>query len=107
MSSLEEEIIEIENYIKTLEINDNTHRETNEMIKDGMSKGLIYDFNSTHYRGTMFSTNTIKYEEYREFQEYINRCEEEQNLAHKKFVENIKNSGAEYSKDELKYIKIL
>jgi len=105
--SIEDELIEIENYIKTLEINDNTHNETNEMIKDGMSKGLIYDFNSTHYRGTMFSTNTIKYEEYREFQEYIDRCEKEQNQAHKKFVEDIINSGDEYSKDELKYIKIL
>ena len=105
--SVEDEINEIEKYIKSLEINDSDLLKINEMIKDGMSKGLIYDFNSTHYRGTMFSTNTIKYEEYREFQEYIDRCEKEQNQAHKKFVEDIINSGDEYSKDELKYIKIL
>jgi len=105
--SIEDELSEIENYIKTLELNDETNKEVNKMIEDGTSKGLIYDFLSTHYRGTMFSSKVIKKEEYDEFQKYINRCEEEQNLAHKKFVENIINSGAEYSKDELKYIKIL
>jgi hypothetical protein len=105
--SIEDELLEIENYIKTLELNDETNKEINKMIEDGMSKGLIYDFLSTHYRGTMFSSKVIKKEEYDEFQKYINRCEEEQNQAHKKFVEDIINSGVEYSKDELKYIKIL
>jgi hypothetical protein len=77
------------------------------MIEDGMSKGLIFDFIRTHYRGTMFSSKVIKKEEYDEFQKYINRCEEEQNQAHNKFVEDIINSGLEYSKDELKYNKLL
>jgi hypothetical protein len=104
---VENEIIEIENYIKTLELNDETNKEINKMIEDGMSKGLIFDFIRTHYRGTMFSSKVIKKEEYDEFQKYINRCEEEQSQAHNKFVEDIINSGAEYSKDELKYNKLL
>ena len=49
MSSVEEELLEIEKYIQTLEVNDDTHKEVNEMIKDGMSKGLIYDFRSKNY----------------------------------------------------------
>ena len=105
MTNIEEEILEIEKYIKTLEMNDGTHKEINETIKDGMSKGLIYDFHSTHYRGTMFSTNIIKYEEYADFQKYINRCEEEEQAKHTKWKEDIINSGIEISKDELKYIK--
>ena len=105
--SIEDELLEIENYIKTLELNDETNKEINKMIEDGTSKGLIYDFISTHYRGTIFSSKVIKKEDYDEFQKYINRCEEEQNLAHKKWVEDIINSGVEYSKDELKYHKIL
>ena len=68
---VEDEIIEIENYIKTLELNDETNKEINKMIEDGMSKGLIYDFIRTHYRGTMFSSKVIKQEEYDEFQKYI------------------------------------
>ena len=104
---IEDEIIEIENYIKTLELNDETNKEINKMIDDGMSKGLIFDFIRTHYRGTMFSSKVIKKEEYDEFQKYINRCEEEQSQAHNKFVEDIINSGLEYSKDELKYNKLL
>ena len=106
MSSLEEELLEIENYIKTLEINDNTHKEINETSKDGMTKGLIYDFHSTYYRGTMFSTNTIKYEEYIDFQNYINKCEQEEQDKFLKWKDNIINSGIEISKDELKYHKI-
>ena len=51
---VEDEIIEIENYIKTLELNDETNKEINKMIEDGMSKGLIFDFIRTQYRGTMF-----------------------------------------------------
>ncbi len=72
-----------------------------------MSKGLKFDFIRTHYRGTMFSSKVIKKEENDEFQKYINRCEEEQSQAHNKFVEDIINSGLEYSKDELKYNKLL
>jgi hypothetical protein len=105
--SIEDELLEIENYIKSLELNDDSNKEINKMIEEGMSKGLIYDFIINHYRGTMFSSTVIKKEEYDEFQKYINRCEKEQNLAHKKWVEDIINSGVEYSKDELKYIKIL
>ena len=105
--SIDDELLEIENYIKTLELNDETNKEVNKMIEDGMTKGLIYDFIRNHYRGTIFSSKVIKKEDYDEFQKYINRCEEEQNQAHKKFVEDIINSGVEYSKDELKYIKIL
>ena len=40
MSSVDDEILEIEKYIRTLDSNDDTHKE----IKDGKSKGLIYDF---------------------------------------------------------------
>jgi hypothetical protein len=105
--SIEDELAEIENYIKTLEINDETNKEINKMIDDGMSKGLIYDFIRTHYRGTMFSNKVIKKEEYDEFQKYINRCEEEQNRRHQEWQQDIINSGIEYSKDELKYNKIL
>ena len=107
MASVEEEILEIEKYIQTLEMNDGTHKEINETIKDGMSKGLIYDFHSTYYRGTMFSTNVIKYEEYSDFQKYINRCEAEEYAKHAKWKEDIINSGIEFSKDELKYIKLI
>ena len=77
------------------------------MIEDGMSKGLIYDFLSTHYRGTIFSSKIIKQEEYNEFQKYINRCQDEQQQIYKKWQQDIIDSGEEYSKDELKYIKIL
>ena len=69
MSSLEDEILEIENYIKTLEINDNTNKEVEDMIKDGMSKGLIYDFFNPRnlYRGTIFSTKVKSNQIYSEF----------------------------------------
>ena len=107
MSSLEEEILEIEKYIESLEINDDTHKEINETIKDGMSKGLIYDFQSTDYRGTMFSNNVIKYEQYIDFQNYINKCEQEEHSKFLKWKEDMINSGVEFSKDELKYYKIL
>ena len=107
MSSLEDEILEIENYIKTLEINDNTNKEVEDMIKDGMSKGLIYDFFKNNYRGTMLSTQVIKKEEYDEFQKYINRCEEKERNEFKKWREDIIASGVEFSKDELKYNKLM
>ena len=106
MSSVEEEILEIEKYIQTLEVNDDTHKEVNEMIKDGMSKGLIYDFRSNRYRGTMFSTDVIKKEAYEDFQDYINRCEKKEYQQFQKWREDIINSNVEYSKDELKYNKI-
>jgi cell fate (sporulation/competence/biofilm development) regulator YlbF (YheA/YmcA/DUF963 family) len=107
--SIEDEINEIENYIKTLEMNDDTNEEINKMIKDGMTKGLIYDFinEKQQYRGTMFSTKIIKQEEYDDFQKYINRCEEEEHNKFIKWKNDLIDSGVEYSKDELKYNKIL
>ena len=105
--SIEDEILEIENYIKTLKINDNTHKEINETIKDGMTKGLIYDFQCSNYRGTMFSNKVVKYEEYIDFQNYINKCEEEEQDKFSKWKEEMIKSGVEFSKDELKYYKIL
>ena len=107
MQTLEDEINEIEKYIKTLETNDNTHKEINEMINDGMSKGLIYDFinEQKQYRGTIFSTQVIKKNEYDEFQKYINKCQKEEYEKHVKWREEIINSGIEFSKDELKYNK--
>ena len=41
------------------------------------------------------------------FQKYINRCEEEQNSKFVKWRDKLIESGVEYSKDELKYFKIL
>ena len=107
MTSIEDELLEIENYIKTLEINDDTNKEINKMINDGVSKGLIFDFIHTHYRGTMFSTKVIKQEDYNDFQKYINRCEEEQNSKFVKWRDKLIESGVEYSKDELKYNKLI
>jgi hypothetical protein len=105
MSSLEDEILEIEKYIKTLDSNDNTNKEINDMIKDGMSKGLVYDFFHNHYRATMFSSKIIQKEQYDDFQNYINRCEDEAHKDFLKWKDDIINSGIEYSKDELKYNK--
>ena len=105
MSSIDDEILEIEKYISTLELNDDTHKEINDLIKLGASKGLIYDFFKNNYRGTMFSSQIIKQDQYDDFQKYINRCENEDFEKHKKWVEDIINSGVEYSKDELKYNK--
>ena len=107
--SIEDEINEIENYIKTLEMNDDTNEEINKMIKDGMTKGLIYDFinEKQQYRGTMFSTKIIKQEEYDDFQKYINRCKAEEEEKYQKWKQEIIDSGVEFSKDEMKYFKIL
>ena len=107
MQTLEDEINEIEKYIKTLEPNDDTLKEINKMIIDGMSKGLIYDFINpqSQYRGTMFSSQVIKKEEYDNFQTYINKCEKEEYDKHVQWREEIINSGIEFSKDELKYNK--
>ena len=77
------------------------------MIRDGMSKGLIYDFFKDNYRGTMFSTQVIKEDEYNEFQNYINKCEKEEYEKYLKWKEEIISSGIEFSKDELKYNKML
>ena len=107
MSSVEDEILEIEKYIKTLEINDHTHDEINESIKLGVSLGLAYDFFGYGYRGTMFSNKEIKKEEYDDFQKYINRCQKQEQDKYNKWKEDIINSGNEYSKDELKYIKLI
>jgi cell fate (sporulation/competence/biofilm development) regulator YlbF (YheA/YmcA/DUF963 family) len=106
--SIEDELNEIEKYIKTLELNDDT-KEVNKMIKDGMSKGLIYDFinEKQQYRGTMFSTKIIKQEEFNDFQKYINRCQKEEQLKYQKWKQEIIDSGVEFSKDELKYYKLI
>jgi hypothetical protein len=107
--SIEDEINEIENYIKSLEVNDKELIKINEMIKDGMEKGLIYDFinSNKYYRGTMYSNKVIKQEEYNEFQKYINKCEEQEYQKYKKWKQDIIDSGIEFSKDELKYIKLI
>ena len=107
MSSVDDEILEIEKYIKTLEINDDTNKEINEFIKVGVSLGLAYDFYGNGYRATMFSDKQIKKEEYDDFQKYINRCHKEEQDKYHKWKEDIINSGVEYSKDELKYNKII
>jgi hypothetical protein len=104
--SLRDELLEIENYIKSLEINDNSNKKMEDLIKDGVSKGLVCDFSKDEYRGTMFSTKIIKQEEYNDFQNYINRCRKKQYDEYKKWKNDIINSGVEYSKDELKYNKI-
>ena len=106
MTSIDDELLQIENYIKTLENNDDTYKEVNKMIEDGKSKGLIYDFTHIHYRGTILSSKVIKQEDYNEFQKYINRCEEEQNNLFVKWRNELIESGVEYYKDELKYNKI-
>ena len=55
----------------------------------------------------MFSDKQIKKEEYDDFQNYINRCQKQEQDKYKKWKEDIINSGNEYSKDELKYIKLI
>jgi hypothetical protein len=107
MSSIEDEILEIEKYIKTLESNDDTHKEINDLIELGVSKGLVHDFFGNNYRGTMFSQKVIKQEEYNDFQKYIDRCEKEEYERYKKWRDDIINSGVEYSKDEIKYFKLI
>ena len=74
-----------------------------------MAKGLIYDFFNpqSQYRGTMFSSHVIKLEEYEDFQKYINRCEKEEYEKYLKWKEDIIKSGIEFSKDELKYNKMI
>jgi hypothetical protein len=105
--NIEDESLEIEKYIRTLNSNDDTHKEVNAMIKDGVSKGLIYDFfnPANLYRGTMFSTQIIKQDAVDDFQSYIKRCEQEEYNKYLKWKEEIINSGIEFSKDELKYNK--
>jgi hypothetical protein len=107
--NIEDEILEIEKYIRTLSSNDDTHKEVNTMISDGMSKGLIYDFFNPYcgYRGTIFSTQVIKQESVNEFQKYIQRCEQEEYNKYLKWKEEIISSGIEFSKDELKYNKMI
>ena len=99
----------MEKHIRTLESNDDSHKEVNNVINDGMSKGLIYDFFNPEcqYRGTMFSANLIKEKEYEDFQKYINKCEREEYDKYLKWKEDIIKSGIEFSKDELKYNKMI
>jgi len=107
--SIEDEINEIENYIKTLEMNDKHVEETNSMMNDGMSKGLIYDFMNVrnNYRATLVSSSVIKQEQYDEFKKYIDKCEEEDYQKYRKWKQDIVDSGIEFSKDELKYKKLI
>ena len=77
------------------------------MIKEGMSKGLIYDFIQNNYRATMFSSKVINQEQYNDFQKYINRCEQEKQNEYIKLRDELINSGIEFSKDELKYNKMI
>ena len=107
--SIEDEINEIENYIKTLELNDKELLKINETIKEGMEKGLIYDFidSDKHYRGTMYSSQIINQEQYNEFQKYIDKCQDEEYQIYKKWKQGIIDSGVEFSKDELKYNKLI
>jgi hypothetical protein len=105
--TIEDEINEIESYIRTLDTNDNINKIDAEMIKEGTEKGLIFDFCNDKYRGTMFSTKVIKQEEYNEFQNYINRCQLEEQNAYRKWKQDIIDSGVEFSKDELKYYKLI
>jgi hypothetical protein len=107
--SVEDEINEIENYIKKLEMNDESIIEAESIITDGVSKGLIYDyFNPVKkYRSTMYSSKIIQQEEYNYFQQYVKRCQKEEQDKYLKWKEEIINSGVEYSKDELKYFKII
>ena len=107
--SIDDEIIELENQIRTLESNDDSQKEINNVISDGMTKGLIYDFYNPQgqYRATMFSTDIIKLEEYENFQNYINRCEKEEYEKYLKWKQEIIDSGIEFSKDELKYNKMI
>jgi len=107
--SIEDEINEIEKYIKTLEMNDSINEKQNNLYKDGNEKGLIYDFLNPYkqYRGTIFSSKVIKKEDYDEFQNYIERCEKEKISKYKQWREDTINCGVEYSKDELKYNKMI
>ena len=105
MSSVEDQILEIEKYIKTINLNDDTNKEINDLIELGVSKGLVYDFFGKNYRGTMFSQKIINQEQYNDFQKYINRCQNEEYERYKKWRDDTINSGIEYSKDELKYYK--
>jgi hypothetical protein len=105
--SIEDEINEIESYIRTLDTNDNINKIDAEMIKEGTEKGLIFDFCNDKYRGTIFSTKVIKQEEYNEFQKYIDKCEKEQYENYLKWKQGIIDSGVDFSKDELKYHKMI
>lgn len=108
MCSLEEELLEIENYIKSLEINDNDVRNFNNHIKEGTEKGLIYNFTIPKYDcvGTMYSNKVIEKEQYEDFNKYILRCEEKTYNDYNKWIKNIIESNPEYSKDELKYSRL-
>lgn len=108
MCSLEEELLEIENYIKSLEINDRDVRNFNNHIKEGTEKGLIYNFTIPKYdcAGTMYSNKVIEKEQYEDFNKYILRCEEKTYNDYNKWIKNIIESKPDYSKDELKYSRL-
>jgi hypothetical protein len=108
MAEIENELLEIENYIKTLEINDNDVKNFNNHIKDGMEKGLIYNFGISKYdcAGTMYSDKVIEKEQYLNFKNYIERCEQKTYDDYNKWINNIIESNPEYSKDELKYSRL-
>ena len=108
MAEIENELLEIENYIKTLEINDSDVKKFNNNIKDGMEKGLIYNFTIPKYdcAGTMYSNKVIEKEQYDEFNKYILRCEQKTYDDYNKWINNIIESNPEYSKDELKYSRL-
>ena len=54
------------------------------------------------YRSTMYSSKIIQQEEYDYFQQYVKRCQKEEQDKYLKWKEDLINSGVEYSKDELK-----
>ena len=107
--SIEDEINEIERYIQKLEMNDKSIIEAESIITDGVSKGLIYDFFNPvkKYRSTMYSPKIIQQEEYDYFQQYVKRCQKEEQDKYLKWKEKIINSGVEYSKYELKYFNVI
>lgn len=108
MTEIEKEILEIENYIKTLEMNDSDVKNFNNHIKDGMEKGLIYNFTIPKHdcAGTMYSNKVIEKEQYEDFNKYILKCEQETYNDYNKWINNIIESNPEYSKDELKYSRL-
>jgi hypothetical protein len=109
MAEIEKELLEIENHIKSLDLNNIKDKNNEDYIKDGMSKGLLHYFYHPNYNyyATMLSDKIIKKEDCDEFKKYINRCEKKEWDEYKELCDNIINSGIEYSKDELKYRKLI
>ena len=59
------------------------------------------------FMGREYSSEIVKQEEYDEFQKYINKCEKEEHDKYLKWKEDIIKSGIDFSKDELKYNKMI